>query len=117
MEANIVLNKLFEMRDVTHLAHLQTTNYNEHKVLNEFYDSIIDLADEFAEQYQGATGMIITNIGPISAKEGVIAKNYLKECNDFFTDVRSKCKYNNIGATLDVILQTINKTNYLLTLV
>ena len=53
---------LFLARDVTHSAHLNTRSYAKHVALNEFYDGIIDLADKFAEAYQGKYGLI----GPIS---------------------------------------------------
>lgn len=53
---------LFLARDVTHSAHLNTRSYAKHIALNEFYDGVIDLADKFAEAYQGKYGLI----GPIS---------------------------------------------------
>ena len=53
---------LFLARDVTHSAHLNTRSYAKHIALNEFYDGVIDLADTFAEAYQGKYGLI----GPIS---------------------------------------------------
>ena len=53
---------LFLARDVTHSAHLNTRSYAKHKALGKFYDGVIDLADKFAEAYQGKYGLI----GPIS---------------------------------------------------
>ena len=53
---------LFLARDVTHSAHLNTRSYAKHVALNVFYDGVIDLADKFAEAYQGKYGLI----GPIS---------------------------------------------------
>ena len=53
---------LFLARDVAHSAHLNTRSYAKHIALNEFYDGVIDLADKFAEAYQGKYGLI----GPIS---------------------------------------------------
>jgi hypothetical protein len=49
---------LFEARNRTHILHLQTTSYAQHKALNEYYDGIIDLADSLAECYQGRYGII-----------------------------------------------------------
>lgn len=40
-------------RDTAHLAHWKTKSYAEHKTLNDFYDEVLDLIDEFVEQYQG----------------------------------------------------------------
>ena len=44
---------MFAGRTVTHIQHLKTKSYAEHKALNEFYDEIIDLADGLAEATQG----------------------------------------------------------------
>ena len=44
---------LFLAREITHRIHLKTLSFAEHKTLNEFYDGIITLADDFAQQYQG----------------------------------------------------------------
>lgn len=53
---------LFEARNVTHINHLKSKSYSEHKALNEFYSEILELADEFIETYQGQYGIInITN--------------------------------------------------------
>ena len=44
---------MFAGRTVTHIQHLKTKSYAEHKALNEFYDGIVDLADDLAEATQG----------------------------------------------------------------
>jgi hypothetical protein len=53
-----IIGLLFYARTVTHLEHLKTKSYAQHKALNEFYDEIVDLADELAEAYQGCEGII-----------------------------------------------------------
>jgi DNA-binding ferritin-like protein len=52
------IGMLFLARDVTHSVHLNTRSYAKHKALGNFYDEIIDLADSFAEAYQGRHGLI-----------------------------------------------------------
>ena len=47
---------------MTHSVHLNTRSFAKHSALNTFYDEIVDLADKFAETYQGKYGLI----GPIS---------------------------------------------------
>ena len=44
---------LFLAREITHRIHLKTLSFAEHKTLNEFYEGIIPLADDFAQQFQG----------------------------------------------------------------
>ena len=49
---------LFLGRDVAHSAHLNTRSYAKHMALQGFYEGIVDLADSFAEAYQGKYGLI-----------------------------------------------------------
>ena len=49
---------MFAGRTVTHIMHLKTKSFAEHKALNEFYDGIIDLADGLAEATQGQYGLL-----------------------------------------------------------
>ena len=80
---------LFLARDVAHSAHLNTRSYAKHVALNEFYDGIIDLADKFAEAYQGKYGLI----GPISlmsAKKTSNVVEFLEGQVDDLMDMRYK---------------------------
>jgi hypothetical protein len=56
------IGTLFLARDVAHSTHLNTRSFSKHSALNTFYDEVIELADKFAEAYQGKYGLI----GPIS---------------------------------------------------
>lgn len=115
----LALQKLFEVRDQIHFSHLNTTSYAEHKALNEFYDSWLDLADEFVEVYQGKysriTGKITTN-----ASNTASVSEYLKDVYTFVdSDLKSLTKPEdedllNLIADMKAL---INKTQYLLTLV
>lgn len=52
---------LFLARDMAHREHLRVTGVGSdarHRALEFFYDGIVDLADEFAEVYQGCYGVI-----------------------------------------------------------
>jgi len=62
MSCDKFIGMLFLARDVTHSVHLNTRSYSKHKALQKFYEGIIELADDFAEAYQGRHGLI----GPIS---------------------------------------------------
>ena len=61
-----LIGHLFLARDVTHSVHLNTRSFAKHSALNEFYNSIVELADNFAEAYQGRHGLI----GAISLQIG-----------------------------------------------
>ena len=52
---------MFLGRELTHREHLKVTGQGslaKHKALNEFYEGIVDLADKFAETWQGKYGII-----------------------------------------------------------
>ncbi len=46
------------LRTAAHLAHLSSQSYAEHVALNEFYDGLLPLVDQYAEVYMGAYGRI-----------------------------------------------------------
>ena len=58
MTAAQLMGILFLGRNVAHSVHLNTRSYSKHMALNTFYDSVIDVADAFAEAYQGRNGLI-----------------------------------------------------------
>jgi hypothetical protein len=62
MNASQLVGHLFLSRDVAHSTHLNTRSFAKHSALQTFYDEIVDLADKFAEAYQGRHGLI----GPIA---------------------------------------------------
>ena len=49
---------LFASRTAAHILHLKTTSYAAHKALKEFYDEVVDLADDLAEAAQGQYGIL-----------------------------------------------------------
>ena len=73
MKACDFVGILFLARDVTHSVHLNTRSYSKHKALQKFYESIIDLADGFAEAYQGRHGLM----GPIALQSAKKTTNVI----------------------------------------
>jgi len=49
---------LLHSSTATHFLHLQTASYAAHKALGHYYENIVDLADKYAEAYQGHYGII-----------------------------------------------------------
>ena len=114
-----VLQKLFEARDVIHILHLNTTSYSEHKALNEFYDSWLDLADSFIETYQGKYGRITGTI-TIDASTDLKVEPYLQQLmkyvNEDFTVIITPLIDSDLENIIADMKQLINHTFYLLTL-
>ena len=74
MKAAEFVGLFFLARDVTHSVHLNTRSYAKHKALQEFYEEIVELADGFAEAYQGRHGLI----GPISLQSAKKTSNVVE---------------------------------------
>jgi hypothetical protein len=85
MKAAEFVGQLFLARDVTHSVHLNTRSYSKHVALNTFYDEIIDLADAFAEAYQGRYGLI----GPITLHSAKTNKNVIEFLENQLADLEA----------------------------
>ena len=78
MKAAEFVGMLFLARDVAHSVHLNTRSYAKHMALNEFYNEIIELADDFAEAYQGRHGLM----GPIVLQNAKKTTNIVEFLED-----------------------------------
>ena len=85
MKAADFVGMLFLARDVTHSVHLNTRSYAKHQALGAFYDGIIDLADTFAEAYQGRHGLI----GPITLQSAKKQGNILEFLQDQLDEIHA----------------------------
>ena len=119
MNAADFVGTLFLGRDVAHSVHLNTRSFSKHMALNTFYDSVIDLADKFAEAYQGKYSLI----GPISLqsakKQGNIVE-FLENQLDEIHSVRYKVVDKDCTAIQNIIdeieglyMSTLYKLKYL----
>jgi hypothetical protein len=113
------VGELFLARDVAHSVHLNTRSFSKHSALNTFYDEVIDLADKFAEAYQGRHGLI----GPISLMSAKKNSNIiefleqsLKDIEDMRYEVVSKTDtpiQNIIDEIVGLYLSTLYKLKFL----
>ena len=119
MKCNDFIGMLFLARDVTHSVHLNTRSYAKHKALQKFYENIIDLADGFAEAYQGRHGLI----GPISLMSAKKTTNVVEFLQDQLDEIESGrydvCKkddtplQNLIDGIIELYLSTLYKLRFL----
>ena len=110
---------MFLARDVTHSVHLNTRSYAKHKALQKFYENIIDLADGFAEAYQGRNGLI----GPIGLQSAKKTTNVIEFLENQLEEIE-KCRYevcekddtplqNLIDGIVELYLSTLYKLRFL----
>jgi hypothetical protein len=85
MKAADFVGHLFLARDVAHSVHLNTRSFAKHKALGSFYDKIVDLADDFAEAYQGRHGLI----GPISLMSAKKNGNIIDFLEDSLSEIEA----------------------------
>ena len=101
---------LFNARTAAHVAHLQTTSFAAHAALNEFYDGIVGLADEFAEAYQGCYGLIEFKGSSFKLEKDPV--KMLSSLKDFVAAARSECDETALQNIVDGITALIAGTLY-----
>lgn len=79
------IGTLFLARDVAHSVHLNTRSFAKHAALNGFYDGVVDLADKFAEAYQGRHGLI----GPITLMSAKKTGNVIEFLEDSLKEIEA----------------------------
>lgn len=119
MNASQFVGQLFLGRNVTHSVHLNTRSYSKHKALGHFYEDVIELADKFAEAYQGRHGLIGPIAIPASKKTSNIVEflqAQLEEIEKGRYDVCEKADtpiQNIIDEIVGLYLSTIYKLRFL----
>lgn len=111
--------KMLHSATQAHIFHLNTTSYAAHKNLNEYYDAIPGLVDEFAECYQGKYGRLSG-----FSKSWMLAENkdiksyveYFKELHSYTEEFRATLKDSDLQNITDEILALLKSTLYKFTL-
>jgi len=118
-KASDFVGYLFLARDVTHSVHLNTRSFAKHKALQKFYENIVDLADTFAEMYQGRHGLI-GGISLQTAKKTTnvieFLENQLEEiegCRYEVVDEKDTAIQNIIDEIVGLYLTTLYKLKFL----
>jgi hypothetical protein len=98
-----------------HIAHLLSTSYSAHVTMGEFYDSIVEVADSLAEQYQGKEEMLLPypdqmSIPAIKTTDEAI--KYLRVLYNKIGEVQGMMTCSSIINTMDEIKALINSTKY-----
>ena len=107
---------LLHSATATHFLHLQSRNYAEHIALGEYYDAIVELADKWAEAYQGCYNIITGYPSDFAlAKDAV---QYLRKIKAFVEAIREdlpqdSALQNIIDEIVDQIASTLYKLRFL----
>jgi hypothetical protein len=111
MTAQEYISALFEIETVSHIAHLQTSSFAEHKALNELYDEIADQADAYTEAYQGKYG-IVKGYKSFKIQEGLDMVEYLKSKMMEFESYRKSLSDGYLQQMVDNTQELLSTTLY-----
>ena len=117
MEVAECVTELLNAAVSFHKLHLKVTglgSYASHKALNSLYDSLPELGDQLAEQFQGAKEELLkyTVKAPreLNTKEEGI--KYIREIKEMASNLQSKLPYSEIINDLDALKSTLNSIKY-----
>ena len=101
---------------ITHIMHLQSKSYAEHKALGEYYAGIPDLVDGVAEAIQGCYMQLITDYPASYASVSSTPLDYMTSLQDYVATTRASLpQESNIQNEVDAIATLIDSTIYKLT--
>ena len=102
----------------SHMWHLQTKSYSQHKALNEFYDDLQDEGDKFIEAAIGVTGPLkltcqsYTFDGPENSINGI--NDYKQQAQELLDQLESG-NHTGLIVTLEEIVGICDRTIYKIT--
>jgi hypothetical protein len=109
-----LVSRLLDSQRQTHIFHLQTKSFAEHKALQDYYDAIGGLVDGIVESYQGKYGILTgwKSVGTAEYQSSEQVISYLKSLADEVSKVFSMVKDTYIQNQLDEVTALINSTLY-----
>jgi len=110
------ISTLLASRTQAHIFHWQVednSSFAEHKALNEYYDEIVDLVDEFVEAFQGKYGIIRGYSSPAVFREDDNLVIYFKALSQYVDKTRHSMPDDTyLQNLIDEIYQLIETTLY-----
>jgi hypothetical protein len=97
----------------THILHLTTTSYSEHKALETFYTEVGDLVDNFVEAFQGKYGLLHDFTTDYAIPTAVL--DYLTYLKDEVETLRRMPRFpqdSELQNIIDEVAQLIDSTIY-----
>lgn len=110
--AGELVARCFQLRTEAHILHLGTSSYETHMILNELYDGIVPLADDFAEAYQGDFGLIPIKTSNTMIKDPLALVNDLTMWIDNNRDKIGDNDSSHLQSLIDVILAFLSGIRY-----
>jgi hypothetical protein len=110
-DAATFVSVLFHSGTNAHFMHLQTPSFSVHSALNDYYHQIIDLADAWAEAYQGCYEVIRDY--PNTFHTDTDPVKYLTKIKEFVKDYRAHLpEESQLQNLVDEIAALVDSTLY-----
>ncbi len=109
-----LVSALLHSRTQAHIFHWRTKSFAAHKALQEYYEHIVDLTDNFVEGYQGRYGLVSGYKSSSFNQNPMNAKGYFIRLLKIVDATKVRDTY--LQNILDEIRQLVHQTLYLLTL-
>jgi len=109
-----MVSKLLHSRTQSHVFHLQTKSYAEHKALQDYYEDVVDLIDEITESYQGKHGIIegYKSYDIVNYQNNSQVVKYLQDLEKEVQKLREFFKESYLQNEIDNVEKLINSTIY-----
>lgn len=118
MTLESVATSLFSLRDRAHKAHLDTTSFAEHKMLDSLYTGLSELTDEILEVLMGYEKRRIKTI-KVDVKPSPTVYDLLEDISKFAYELEEWAEEKEFGA-IEALAQEVERlcyrSKYLLTL-
>ena len=108
-----LVERVFTTRNLVHFAHWQTGSVAQHMALGDFYEAIVDAADDIVENYQGEFGLLSGLETECAKLDKDIIEYILEDANWVRTNQEKICKGSKaISSLVDILMAAYNKTLY-----
>lgn len=102
---------LLHSATVTHFQHLATSSFSQHRALGKYYESIVDLADAYAEAYAGKYEQNKKFPEEFHSEKDPV--KYLTNIKDFVEEARKELPEDTeLQNLIDEIADLLNSTLY-----
>lgn len=104
------------VRTATHLLHLSTRSYAEHMALGDFYESLSDLTDKYAEVYMGLNDQVKawpSKTPPAGTPVSLLSSYLLAVRKEQKEDNDSQALLNILAELEELTAQTLYKLKFL----
>lgn len=110
------ISTLLASRTQAHIFHWQvvdSSSYAEHKALQNYYEDIIDLIDDFVESYQGKYEILVGFESPMNFREDRNPLIYFMGLCQYVEEVRKSLPQDSyLQNQVDEIVALIQTTKY-----